>query len=76
MTNPSDVGLLRSMLEIRSESGRESRLAHHLAGALRDRGFDSRLDEAGRIALTQAVCAHGGMLGYEPAQVGFPASSP
>ncbi|HEU5129202.1 MAG TPA: M20/M25/M40 family metallo-hydrolase [Glycomyces sp.] len=49
MTNPSDVGLLRSMLEIRSESGRESRLAHHLAGVLRDRGFDSRLDEAGNV---------------------------
>lgn len=36
----------------------------------------ARLDETGRIAITQAVCAHGGILGYEPTEVGFPETSP
>ncbi|WP_051439950.1 GSU2403 family nucleotidyltransferase fold protein [Methylobacterium sp. 10] len=36
----------------------------------------ARLDEAARIAIAGAVGAHGGMLGYEPTRVGFPASLP
>lgn len=49
MTGAGDVALLREMVEIPSESGREGGLATFLAGRMADLGLAAEIDAAGNV---------------------------